>query len=171
MSVPDGLSVAVVGLGFGEAFVPIYLHHPDVAEVAICELNEEKLEEVGDKFEVTRRFNSLDDVLAAGDIDAVHLLTPVAVHGEQTLAVLKAGKRCACAIPMARKRDELEAIIALQRRVKKHYMMMETAVYTREFLFVKDLYERGEFGTLTFVRGAQLQDMGDGRTTGWGFRR
>lgn len=33
----SGLSVAIVGLRFGAAFVPIYLHHPDVANVGIID--------------------------------------------------------------------------------------------------------------------------------------
>ena len=37
MSERAGLHIAVVGLGFGAEFVPIYLDHPDVAAVAICD--------------------------------------------------------------------------------------------------------------------------------------
>ena len=35
-----GLSVAVVGLGFGAEWVPAYARHPDVSRVAVCDLNE-----------------------------------------------------------------------------------------------------------------------------------
>jgi predicted dehydrogenase len=38
-------------------------------------------------------------------------------------------------------------------------MMMETAVYTRPFLFSKDLHDKGEFGRIQFLRGAHYQDM------------
>jgi len=37
----SGLSVAIVGLRFGAAFVPIYLHHPDVANVGTFDLSPE----------------------------------------------------------------------------------------------------------------------------------
>ena len=33
----SGLSVAIVRLRFGAAFVPIFLHHPDVANVGIID--------------------------------------------------------------------------------------------------------------------------------------
>ncbi len=42
------LHVAVVGLGFGAEFVPIYLDHPDVAEVSICDANPARLRAVAD---------------------------------------------------------------------------------------------------------------------------
>jgi predicted dehydrogenase len=38
-------------------------------------------------------------------------------------------------------------------------MMMETAVYTRQYLYAKELKERGEFGRIQFLRGAHYQDM------------
>jgi predicted dehydrogenase len=38
-------------------------------------------------------------------------------------------------------------------------MMMETVVYAREFLFMKDLYDRGELGKLQFLKASHQQDM------------
>lgn len=38
-------------------------------------------------------------------------------------------------------------------------MFMETSVYGREFLYVKDLYEKGELGRIQFMRCAHYQDM------------
>ena len=78
---------------------------------------------------------------------------------QQTLAVLNAGKHCACAVPMATDIDDLRRIIAAERSANRNYMMMETAVYTREFLFVQDLHLRGELGALTFLRGTYFQDL------------
>jgi predicted dehydrogenase len=153
------IRVAVVGLGFGAAFVPIYQRHPDVTRVILCERNEERLHEVGERFDISERFTRLEDLLAADVCDAVHLLTPVPVHVEQTLAVLAAGKHCACAVPMATDLEDLRRIIAAERRSDKNYLMMETSVYTREFLFVQDLHARGELGTLTFLRGTYYQDL------------
>ena len=153
------IRVAVVGLGFGAEFVPIYLHHPDVEYVAICDPREEVLAAVGDQYGVARRFHDLQEVVAANEYDAVHLVTPIPLHARQTIAVLEAGKHCACTVPMATSLADLQAIVAAQRRTHKNYMMMETAVYTREFLYVKDLVEKGEIGRIQFLRGAHYQDM------------
>ena len=38
-------------------------------------------------------------------------------------------------------------------------MGMETAVYTRRFLYVKEMVQRGEIGRIQFLRGAHYQDM------------
>jgi predicted dehydrogenase len=153
------MRVAVVGLNFGAAFVPIYQQHPDVERVAVCDRNAEVLQRVGERFGVDDRFTRLEDVLDDQRYDAVHLLTPVPLHVEQTLAVLGAGKHCACAVPMATRLEDLWRIIAAQQASGKQYMMMETAVYTRQFLFVQDLHARGELGALTFLRGTYYQDL------------
>jgi len=153
------IRVAVVGLGFGADFVPLYQAHPDVEVVAICDSDAARLARIGERFNVARRFSRLDDVLADDALVAVHLLTPVPLHVEQTLAVFAAGKHCACAVPMATSIEDLRTIIAAQRAASKNYMMMETAIYTREFLYVRDLHRDGKLGALTFLRGAHMQDV------------
>lgn len=153
------INLALVGLRFGAEFIPIYLRHPNVATLTLCDSDPKVLANFGNKFEVAQRTGDLAAVLASREIDAVHLVTPVTDHAEQSVRVLNAGKHCACTIPMGLTLAELRLVIEAQQRSGKNYMMMETAVYTREFLYVKDLYEKGEFGTVTFVRGAHLQDM------------
>ena len=41
-------------------------------------------------------------MLADPDIDAVHINTPIPLHGQQSIQALKAGKHVACTVPMAR---------------------------------------------------------------------
>jgi predicted dehydrogenase len=149
----------VVGLGFGAEFVPIYIDHPDVASVAICDANEQRLGSVAERFGITRRFRSFREVLNAADIDAVHLVTGIPDHAFQSVAVLASGKHCACTVPMATSLRDLRAILRARRRSGRNYMMMETAVATRAFLHARGLAEAGHFGRIQFLRGAHYQDM------------
>lgn len=151
--------LVVVGLGFGAEFLPIYQQHPQVSEVAICDEDAALLASVGDQFGVTRRFSSFEEVVATDKYNAVHLLTPVPLHAEQTRRILESGKHCACAVVMGTTLAELQSIMAMQQKTNKNYMMMETAAYTREFLYVRDLYQKGELGNLTFLRGWHMQDL------------
>ena len=159
MASSQKIAVVVVGLGFGAEFVPIYLDHPDVASVAICDQDEGRLQRVGDKFGITQRFRRLDEVIAADAIDAVHLLSGIPDHAQQAIAVMEAGKHCASTVPMATSLDELHAVVKAQQVSGKKYMMMETAVYTRQFLHAKMLKAQGDFGPIQFLRGAHYQDM------------
>lgn len=159
MSSDGRISVAVLGLGFGAEFVPIYLHHPDVRTVTICDPDPGRLAWVGDRYGVERREADLGVLLGSDEIDAVHLVTPIPVHVEQTITVLESGRHCACTVPMATSIDDLNAIIAARRTSGRNYMMMETAVYCREFLYAQELAEQGALGRIQFLRGAHYQDL------------
>lgn len=40
------INVAIVGLGFGAEFIPIYQRHPNANMYAICQRNKESLDKV-----------------------------------------------------------------------------------------------------------------------------
>jgi predicted dehydrogenase len=151
--------VAVVGLGFGAEFIPLYQKHPDAECYAICQRNEESLNKVGDQFGVERRYTRFEDLLSNDEIDAIHVVTPIAAHAPMSLAALKAGKHAACTVPMATTVEECLALAEARQRSGKVYMMMETAVYTREFLYAKELVDSGKLGKIQFLRGSHQQNM------------
>jgi predicted dehydrogenase len=158
--------VAIVGLNFGAEFIPIYQAHPDAEMVAICRRDKAGLDQVGDRYSIKSRYTRYEDLLADPNIDAVHINSPIPDHAPQSLAALKAGKHVACTVPMATTKEECKALIEAQRASGKVYMMMETVVYSREYLFVKELYDKGELGRLQFLRGSHQQDM-DGWPNYW----
>src|SRR5205085_8960250 len=139
--------IAIVGLGFGAEFIPIYQNHPDAEMYAICRRNATELHKTGDRFGVKVRYTDYNELLKDAEIDAVHINSPIPDHAPQSLAALKAGKHVACTVPMGTTLDELHQLCKAQRKAKKTYMMMETVVYSREYLFAKDLYDRGVLGT------------------------
>src|SRR3982751_2345957 len=153
--------VAIVGLGFGSEFIPIYQSHPDAEMYAICRRNRAELDACGAKFGIPkeRRFTDYETMLKDPNIDAVHINSPIPEHGKQTIAALKAGKHVACTVPMATEKEEIKEIIELQRKTGKVYMVMATVLYAGEYLFAKDLYDRGVLGRIQFLRGSHQQDM------------
>jgi predicted dehydrogenase len=158
--------VAIVGLGFGAEFIPIYQAHPDAEMYAICRRNKAELDKCGERFAIKNRFTSYEDLLKDPNVDAVHINSPIPDHAPQSLAALKAGKHVACTVPMGTSLEELKQLCDAQRKSGKTYMMMETVVYSREYLFVKELYDKGELGRIQFLRGSHQQDM-DGWPDYW----
>jgi len=152
-------TIALVGLGFGAEFAPIYRDHPDVGALVLCDADPDVLNRVGDQFGIEERYSTLEDVLAQDHIDAVHLVTALPEHGTQSIAVLSANKHCASTVPMAIDFDQMAEIVRLEEATGKNYMMMETAVYTREFLHCQELFNTGVFGPVTFAKGVHYQDM------------
>jgi predicted dehydrogenase len=154
------VKVAVVGLGFGAEFIPIYQKHPDSECYAICQRNEDHLNEIGDQFGIKRRFTKFEDLLSIDELDVIHVVSPIADHARMTVASLDAGKHTACTVPMATTTEDCLAIAQARKKSGKVYMMMETAVYSREFLYAKDLVESGKLGDIQFLRGSHQQNMG-----------
>ena len=160
------VNIAIVGLGFGAEFIPIYQKHPNANLVAISQRNPDKLNELADVFNIEKRYTSYDDLLQDPEIDAVHINTPIPDHGIQSIKALKAGKHVACTVPMATTVEECEEIVRLTQETGLTYMMMETVVYAREFLYMKELYEKGELGKVQFLKASHQQDM-DGWPNYW----
>ena len=154
------LNVALVGLGFGGAFAAIYKEHPNVGEVTLCDTNPDRLKQTSDYIGGgVRCFDSYEAVLADPSIDAVHLVTPIPLHADQTVAALESGKHCACTVPMATSLDDIRRIVKAKRKSGKNYMMMETTLYTYQFFYASRMKENGEFGKVQFFRGSHYQDM------------
>lgn len=153
------INVAIVGLGFGAEFIPIYQKHPNATMYAICQRTQSKVDEIGDAFGIENRYTDFDELLKDPNVDAVHINTPINNHAEQSLAALRAGKHVACTVPMATTVEECRQIVEAVKETGLTYMMMETVVYSREFLFVKEMYEKGELGRIQFLRASHQQEM------------
>ncbi|NND06782.1 MAG: Gfo/Idh/MocA family oxidoreductase [Saprospiraceae bacterium] len=160
------LRIALVGLGFGAEFIPIYQRYPGVDLTAICQRTQRKMDDIGDAFGIEKRYTSFEELLDDDEIDAVHINTPIPDHGWQSIAALKAGKHVACTVPMSTTIEECREIVQLSAEKDLIYMMMETVVYAREFLFMQDLYQRGELGKVQFLKSSHQQDM-DGWPDYW----
>ena len=166
MASDQKIRVAIVGLGFGAEFIPIFQNHPYAEMYGICRRSKKGLDECGDRFKIAKRFTQFEEVLKDSKVEAVHINSPIPDHAAQSIAALKAGKHVACTVPMATSIDECKAVVEAQRASGKVYMMMETVVYSREYLFAKELYDKGELGRIQFLRGSHQQDM-DGWPEYW----
>ena len=152
-------NVAIIGLGFGTQFIPIYQRHPDANMYAICRRSEKELNLVGATFGIANRYTNYDDVLADTNVDFVHINTPIHDHGPMSIAAIKAGKHVMCTVPMAISVDHCREIVELVKETGLKYMMAETVLYSREYFYAKQLYESGELGEIQFLQGSHHQDM------------
>ena len=120
MTTGKKLNIVVCGLGFGSCFTDIYLKHPNVASLTICDANPERLKEHADRLGGDVRTSlSLEEMLEDPSIDAVHLNSGIPDHARQSIAILNTGKHCACTVPMATSLEDIYAIIAAKRQSGK----------------------------------------------------
>jgi predicted dehydrogenase len=162
----DRFNVAMVGLGFGAEFIPIYQALPSAEVTAICRRNETELNKVGDQFGIGSRYTKFEDVLADTNVDFVHINSPIPDHAWMSIEALKAGKHVMCTVPMATTIEDCEQVCQTVADTGLKYMMAETVVYSREFLFIKEKYQSGELGKLQHLAASHPQDM-DGWPDYW----
>jgi predicted dehydrogenase len=160
------VNVAMVGLGFGAEFIPIYQRHPNANVHAICRRDVAEMNKVGDQFGIAKRYTTYEQVLADPEVDFVHINSPIPDHGWMSIAALKAGKHVMCTVPMATTIEECQEICELVKKTGLKYMMAETVVYSREFLFIREMYRKGELGDIQYMAASHPQDM-DGWPAYW----
>ena len=155
------LSVGLAGLGFGSEFLPIYKDYPGVQVGGICQRTEASLHEVGARFGIdnSKRHVDYSKMLADDSIDFVHINSPIPDHGSMSIEALKAGKHVMCTVPMATTKEECEEICDIVSATGLTYMMAETVVYSREFLYVQELYKNGDLGKIQYMAASHPQDM------------
>jgi predicted dehydrogenase len=102
----DPVRLAVVGLGaMGSRMLEEALAHPDFTVVRAFDLNP-------DTAHPDVEFaTDLGGVLEADDIDAVYIASPPAVHAEQAIAAMRAGKAVFCEKPLAVDLDEARRMV------------------------------------------------------------
>jgi predicted dehydrogenase len=112
--------VAIVGLGIGRAHLEEgYSQLKDLYEVtALCDLDKNRLDEVGQTFDVGRRVTDFEAVLGMEDVDIIDICTPPSLHLQQSLKALAAGKHVICEKPLVgslQDCDRLEAALKTSR--------------------------------------------------------
>lgn len=136
-------TVAVAGFGWwGKHIAARLAKHPDMTLFGVIEPFEAQraaVEEAGYK-----AFASLDEVLAAPDVDAVVLTTPNPLHEEQVTACAKAGKHVYCEKPLgltaASARRSVDAVLKAgvqlgvghERRFEPGMMALKKAIAAGE---------------------------------------
>lgn len=152
--------VGIAGLSRGRAFVNVFSAHPEIVVTAICDIDEKKLSEVGDAFNLPdkARFTNFDDFVNA-DTDIVVIATPIPLHAEQTIKSLEAGKHVLCEQTVAYTIEECEKVIDAVKRTKKKYMMAENYCYFHYIREWKKIIEAGKIGEIFYAEGEYVHDI------------
>lgn len=166
MSAHRKVRTAIVGLGFGAEFIPIHQRHPQADLVAVCQRSQEKLDATAKSYGIPKKYQQYAELLQDDEIDAVHINSPIPDHASMSLAALEAGKHVMCTVPMATSVEDCQKIVEMTEKTGLKYMMAETVVYAREFLFIQQLADAGELGKIQFVQASHQQDM-DGWPNYW----
>jgi len=131
------------------------LHSLDDAEIAgVGSRTRASAEQFGDRFGVPRRHGSYVSLAEDPDVDIVYIATPHALHMENTILCLNAGKAVICEKPFAINRAQAAEMIRVARAQKRFLM---EAMWTRFIPAVRqavDWIAAGEIGEVRMVQAS-----------------
>ena len=81
--------------------IPEYLDNPNAKLTGLYDLNLQRAKNLAEKYGC-KSYESIEEMLADPEIDAVSVCVANHVHAEITIAALKAGKHVLCEKPMRR---------------------------------------------------------------------
>ena len=98
----DKIRVALIGVGIiGESHLQTYRNSPEDEIAAICDINETRLNEIGDRYGISHRYTHIGKMLRDEELDAVDVCLHNNMHAPVSIAVMRSGRDCYCEKPMA----------------------------------------------------------------------
>ncbi|WP_257349672.1 Gfo/Idh/MocA family protein [Pseudalkalibacillus decolorationis] len=170
------LRVGVIGCGSiaKHRHLIEYNDHPDVEIVAVCDIVEERVQEVAGIYG-TKSYTSYEELLATENIDAVSVCLPNYLHAPVSISALNAGCHVLCEKPMATSIEEAEAMIEAAETNTRKLMIGHNQRFVPSHKKAKALIQSGEIGKIysfrtTFGHGGPEAWSADGEKS-WFFKK
>lgn len=154
---PAPIRVGVVGVGRGQSFARGSTEVVGMELVALCDLWEERLRQLGEELEVAT-YTDYDEFLEH-DMDAVVLANYFHEHAPFAIRALEAGKHV---MSETSANSTLAEGVALCRKVEETgliYMLAENCPFTAFNQEMRRLYQSGEIGEVTYAEGEYNHPM------------
>src|SRR5215467_2006345 len=164
--------IGLVGVGNrGTGLVKILLDVPGVEIPAICDINEEHLQNAQAIVEKTGRkrpegyAGGPEDyrrLVVREDLDAVITATPWELHTPIAVAAMKAGKYAATEVPAAITVEQCWELVNTSEQTGMPCMMLENDCFGRGALMALNLVQQGVLGELIHCEGGYDHDIREG---------
>jgi predicted dehydrogenase len=125
----------------------------------LCDASEERRAEFAERYPDARITGDFGELLAADDVDAVVIATPVPTHYPLARAALEAGKHVFVEKPPAMRAAEMEELIGLAEAQGLVLMPGHLLLYHPAVQKLKELVDGGELGEVLVAYGNR-QNLG-----------
>ncbi|MGP8323834.1 MAG: Gfo/Idh/MocA family protein [Methanosarcinaceae archaeon] len=160
------IRIGIVGGGFGATF--FWHQHPNCIVEAVSDLQEERKKTLMEVYQCSKSYNSLEELVKDDKLDAVAVFTDAPSHGRHIVEVLKHGKHCITAVPMAMTLEDLSLVKEWKEKTGLKVMMAETSMYRSDLFNAKSIYEKGMFGKIVYSEGEYYHPHVN---TAWGYNQ
>ena len=124
--------------------------------VAVCDSRADRLELTARRYPSVRCCEDASGLIAADDIDAVVVATPMGTHFALAAAALSNGKHVCVEKPLAASAGEAIELVRLARENKRVLMPGHTFLYSPPVVAIHELIAAGELGELYFISTSRV---------------
>ena len=137
--------------GWGEIHAQIYSMYPFSELIAVCDIREEKAEEVAKRYGIKKFYTDYRALLSDNEIEAVAVVTPDFAHAEIAIAALESGKHLLLEKPMAKSVGDCERIISAVEKSGTKFMVDFHNRWNPPFVKAKRSLDKGELGKVRLI--------------------
>lgn len=148
------LRIAFAGTGHmskvhAQAAIPM----TDLELVAVVNHRPESRAQFAANFDIPRQYDSVDGLLADGEVDALVVSTPNVLHAPQSIAALNAGLHVLIEKPMAMNAAEAEPMLASSAAAGAKLMVAHCWRFDEEVLWLKAQIAKDRLGRILRTKG------------------
>ena len=165
---PDGpvLRVAIMGLGsYGTRVAEAMKDCKKAKLVGVISGTPSKIKDWQSKFNIPDKncynYENFDAIKNNPEIDAVYVITPNALHKEQTIRVARAGKHVICEKPMSINAKDGQEMVDACKKANVKLLVGYRMHFEPKTLEIVRMRKDGEFGKIMFFQGLSGFRIGD----------
>ncbi|HEX6383417.1 MAG TPA: Gfo/Idh/MocA family oxidoreductase [Anaerolineae bacterium] len=161
--------VGIIGVGqIGQRHLKQYYNIDGAEVVAIADVDEEKVAQVGARYDVAHAYTDFRQMLARDDIDAVDVCVHTNLHMPVSVAALQAGKHVYCEKPMAGSYADAAKMREAAVQSQRHLSIQISPLFMAEVKAAKALIDGGYLGRLYHAQSAGHRRRGRPYVDGYG---
>jgi len=132
--------------------LPALTSTPEVELVAVSDLNEARLAELKEKYNLGATYPDYHDLLARDDIEAVGIATPLDQHYPVVMDAAKYGKHAFCEKPIAETVEQGREMVTAMKQAGKLLAIDFEKRNSVPYPKMKELLDKGAIGELKVMR-------------------
>jgi predicted dehydrogenase len=156
------IKIGIIGTGsISEQHIESYLSNSKVELYAFCDINEERLNLMAEKYNVKHAFTDMNEMLQLKELDAVSVCTWNSAHAPCAIAALNAGKHVLCEKPMSISEEDAKAMKEAADQNGKLLMIGFVRRYGNDCKIVKEFIQSDYFGEIYYAKATYLRRKGN----------
>ena len=159
------LKIGIIGCGgiANQKHLPAMKENSDLCEIiAFCDIIPERAQKAAEEYGVpgAKVYEDYRDLLANGEVEVVHVLTPNVAHSPITVAAFEAGKHVYCEKPMAHTSTDAEKMMDAWKKSGKQFTIGYQNRFREEVQNLKKACEKGDLGEIYYGKAHAIRRRG-----------